>query len=166
MKKYLLFLFAVLTSIQFAQPIIIPNSESSLNLEENLRRKIVSNKLLTDIKQSLIRTKNRSNENAVVEEEKIGVVIYFSNYPTDSEISQLEDLGLTCYIDTWIPPLSNHPLGFILAKLPPAKLKLALAKPFIKKLDSSTHKSYPNNNLGTASIGANDTWMQGLKLLF
>ncbi len=162
MKKYLLFLFAVLTSIQFAQPIIIPNSESSLNLEENLRRKIVSNKLLTDIKQSLIRTKNRSNENAVVEEEKIGVVIYFSNYPTDSEISQLEDLGLTCYIDTWIPPLSNHPLGFILAKLPPAKLKLALAKPFIKKLDSSTHKSYPNNNLGTASIGANDTWMQGL----
>ena len=142
----------------FAQPTLIPNTAPQINLDEPLQRKIVSHKLVSDIRQGLFN--NLSSPDAL-EEEKVGVVIYFENFPSSSEITELENLGINCYTHTWIPPLENHPYGFILAKLPPSQLNNALSKSFIKKMDSSTHEAYPNNNLGTAAIAANSVWAEG-----
>ena len=159
MKKEILFLLFCIASIQLAQTTIIPNSAPQVNLDDTLQRKIVSHKLLADVRQGLFNNMNRPD--ALVEEEKVGVVIYFENYPSSSQISELENLSIDCYTETWIPPLENHPYGFILAKLPPSQLNNALSKSFIKKMDSSTHEAYPNNNLGTVAMGADMVWGAG-----
>jgi subtilisin family serine protease len=159
MKKEILFLLFCIASIQLAQPTIIPNSAPQLNLDETLQRKIVSHKLISDVRQGLLNNINRTD--ALVDEEKVGVVIYFDDYPSGNEISELEALGINCFVNTWIPPLANHPYGFILAKLPPSQLNNALSKSFIKKMDSSTHEAYPNNNLGTAAMATDIVWAAG-----
>ena len=159
MKKEILILLLLITSIKFAQPTIIPNSAPQLNLDETLQRKILSHKLVADVRQGLLNNMNRPD--ALGEEEKVGVVIYFEDYPSGTEISELEALGISCFVNTWTPPLENHPYGFILAKIPPSQLNNALSKSFIKKLDSSTHEAYPHNNLGTVAMAADMVWDTG-----
>ena len=124
MKKEILILLLLITSIKFAQPTIIPNSAPQLNLDETLQRKILSHKLVADVRQGLLNNMNRPD--ALGEEEKVGVVIYFEDYPSGTEISELEALGISCFVNTWTPPLENHPYGFILAKIPPSQLNNAL----------------------------------------
>jgi subtilisin family serine protease len=157
----LLYLFIGLSVSILAQQPLPLNSSPQFNLEETLRRKIVSNKLVSDVKQGMLKNINRIKENESGGKEKVGVVIYFDEYPTDTEIGELEALGLSCYVNTWTPPLANHPYGFILAKLPPSKLEQTLAKQYIKKMDSSTHEAYPNNNQGTVDMMANSVWFEG-----
>ena len=48
--------------------------------------------------------------------------IHFAQKPDASEIAQLQDLGITVYEESWIPPLAHHPTGFMLADLPAPQL--------------------------------------------
>jgi len=54
--------------------------------------------------------------------DKQTVFIHLAQEPTQSQIQQLEAIGITLYLDSWIPPVAAHPTGFIIADMPLDKL--------------------------------------------
>jgi hypothetical protein len=50
--------------------------------------------------------------------QKQQVFIHFEQEPTSTQIAELEALGVSVHSDTWIPPLENHPTGFVTASVP------------------------------------------------
>ena len=50
------------------------------------------------------------------------IFIHLQELPDDSHVKELESMGIVLYIDSWIPPLENHPTGFLLADMPVDKL--------------------------------------------
>jgi hypothetical protein len=57
----------------------------------------------------------------------------------------LTGLGITIYPDSWIPPLANHPNGFVLADMPVDKLDALAAKDYVIKLDTAEQQLQPQN---------------------
>lgn len=135
-------------------------SPSTTIIENENAHKLISTKVLFDIEE--IKTKTPVKIQGITVEEKIGVILYFEELPSNEQILELQKLGVSCYTDSWIPPLENHPYGFFLAEMPPSQLNNVLSKVYLKKMDSSTRKLYPNNNRGTAAINADMVWTYGL----
>ena len=78
--------------------------------------------------------------------ENIGIqriYIYLSQKLTTAQAEDISALGITLYPDSWIPPVGNHPTGFILADVPVDKLDALAAKAYVIKLDTAESKSEP-----------------------
>jgi len=71
------------------------------------------------------------------------IFIYLSEPLTQPQIDELEALGLSLYLDSWIPPVGSHPEGFIIADMPIAKLKEVASKGYIVRLDSAERLAQP-----------------------
>jgi len=54
----------------------------------------------------------------VINLNKQRIFIHASEELSQSQIEELEDMGLTLYLDSWIPPVNNHATGFIIADMP------------------------------------------------
>jgi hypothetical protein len=65
---------------------------------------------------------------------------------TQSQIDELKGLGITLYLDSWIPPLSNHPTGFLLADMPIGKLAELTQKEYVVSLDTAEVQLQPQND--------------------
>lgn len=91
----------------------------------------------------------------------ISVIIYSSAFPSPEQIRYMEQLKVTCYLDTWTPPVDNHPLGFFLASVPLENLTEVLDFPFIKKIDTAERRSSTMNNAATKSVRAAMLWDRG-----
>jgi subtilisin family serine protease len=89
------------------------------------------------------------------------VVLYFSDYPSNSEFSELNNLGIVCHIETWTPALPNHPYGYFIAELPITQLYNALSLNFIRKIGTAAQPTYPKNNEAAKKIKADSTWLKG-----
>jgi hypothetical protein len=63
--------------------------------------------------------------------------IHFEQEPTQPQLEELRDLGITVYVDSWIPPVGHHPTGFILADMPIDKLNELAAKDHIIKVNTA-----------------------------
>lgn len=66
------------------------------------------------------------------------IFIHLDQPLNQSQIEELESMGLTLYLDSWIPPLQNHPAGFILADMPIDKLDELADKGYVVRLDTET----------------------------
>ena len=78
--------------------------------------------------------------------ENIGIqriYIYLSQQLTATQADELRALGVTLYLDSWIPPVGNHPTGLILADMPVDKLDALAAKDYVVKLDTAETKAEP-----------------------
>jgi hypothetical protein len=64
---------------------------------------------------------------------------------TQAQIDELKAIGITLYLDSWIPPLSNHPTGFMLADMPIGKLAELTQKEYIVSLDTAEVQFQPQN---------------------
>jgi hypothetical protein len=71
------------------------------------------------------------------------IYIYLSQQLTARQGDELRALGITLYLDSWIPPVGNHPIGFMLADMPVDKLDALAAKDYVVKLDTAETKSEP-----------------------
>ena len=89
------------------------------------------------------------------------VFIYFAQQPTSAQINELAVLGVTAYPDSWIPPVTSHPTGFILADIPVDKLDIIAAKNYIIQLDTAEEQYYPQNNVARTAIGVGSVWTGG-----
>jgi subtilisin family serine protease len=89
------------------------------------------------------------------------VFLYFMQRPTAANLSDLAALGVTTYPDSWIPPVGNHPTGFILADMPVDKLDVLAAKDYIVNLDTAEETDYPQNNLARTAMGVDSVWSGG-----
>lgn len=71
------------------------------------------------------------------------IFIHLSQELNPSQIEELEAMGLTLHLDSWIPPVANHPTGFILAEMPVDKLEELAEKDYVIRLDTAEQMLEP-----------------------
>ena len=71
------------------------------------------------------------------------IFIYLSEPLTQPQIAELQELGITLYLDSWIPPVGNHAAGFLTADMPIDKLHELASKDYVLKLDSAERVAKP-----------------------
>ena len=137
---------------------VLLNQNDLVSVPVDLENKILSGKLIQNISEKKYLYENRALD---YEQMKEKVVIYFEDYPSAEQITSLENLNIRCFLESWTPPLPNHPYGFILAELPADKLIESLSLSYIKKMDTAEYENFPQNNAGVISINADDVWLDG-----
>ena len=73
------------------------------------------------------------------------ICIYLSEPLTQPQIEELEALGLSLYLDSWILPTGSHPQGFIIADMPIDRLKELAEKGYVVRLDTAERVLEPQN---------------------
>ncbi|MBN1637718.1 MAG: hypothetical protein JW866_02035, partial [Ignavibacteriales bacterium] len=169
--KLILVLFIVIYSFVYSQAILTNDKDTFVKEKKillaqedivlvptQLKAKIFGSSLILKISEkNYLRGIGKLSES----ERRTDVVVYFKEEPTNSEISELEALGLRCYTELWTPPLPNHPYGYILASMPNDRLTDVLFLQNVKGLATSEHQNYPENNEGTRKIKADSLWLSG-----
>ncbi len=89
------------------------------------------------------------------------IFIHLAQEPTPSRIDELEAMGITPYPDSWIPPVGEHPTGFIVADMPIDKLDALAGKDYVVQLDTTEQVLEPQNDLAAIKINADDVWTSG-----
>ena len=93
--------------------------------------------------------------------DKQRIFIHLAEEPTESQIRELEAMGTTLYLDSWIPAVGDHPTGFLIADMRTDKLEELAAKDYILRLDTAEQVLEPQNDLATQKIRADDVWGLG-----
>jgi hypothetical protein len=60
-----------------------------------------------------------------------------------SQADELRSLGVALYSDSWIPPVSGHPTGFMLADMPVDEYEAIATKEYVISLDTAETKLEP-----------------------
>jgi len=89
------------------------------------------------------------------------IFIYLAEPLGQPQIEELEALGLSLYLDSWIPPTGSHPQGFIIADMPIDKLNELTEKDYVIRLDSTQRLAQPQNDLVAIATNADDAWSLG-----
>jgi len=71
------------------------------------------------------------------------IFVHLSQELNNSQIEELQAMGLTLYLDSWIPPVGGHPTGFILADMPIDKLEALAEKDYVIRLDTAERELEP-----------------------
>ena len=64
-----------------------------------------------------------------------------------SQIDELEAMGITLYLDSWIPPVGKHPTGYMLADVPIDKLEALAEKSYIVRLETAEKQLEPLDSI-------------------
>ena len=67
-----------------------------------------------------------------------------------SQIAELESMGITLYLESWIPPVGAHSTGFLLADMPVDELEELAIKDYVVLLDTAERVLEPKNPLSSA----------------
>ncbi|MHC1736577.1 MAG: S8/S53 family peptidase [Ignavibacteriaceae bacterium] len=159
MKKSIL-LLAVLffTTSLFPQHEVVTEVSQIESLSYPLKYKILSGLLV----EKVISKNKAVLENTISKEDaSTFVAIYYENFPASAELAELTNLGIEYYIESWVPPLKNHPYGFILAKMPTDKFIQTLSLETVRRIATTEQEYMPNNNNGYKSLNADKVWLQG-----
>jgi len=89
------------------------------------------------------------------------VFIHLAQEPTPSQIDELKAMGIIPYPDSWIPPVGEHPTGFIAADMPIDKLDELAGKDYVMLLDTAEQMLEPQNDMAATKINADDVWTSG-----
>ena len=161
--KNLLMLILIIYAFTFEslaqQKILVPYSSESL-IETEFASKIVSSEVFEQLKEK----KYLKQLNPGIEDEKLDYIlltVYFSEKPSVDKMLNLENAGAELFPESWIPPLENHPHGFMIAKVPVDKVNALLSENFVIKVGSAETMLEPNNNQATTSIKADLVWNAG-----
>ncbi len=73
------------------------------------------------------------------------IFIHLQKLPDDSQVKELESMGVVLYLDSWIPPLDNHPTGFLLADMALEKLAALAEIDYIIRLETAERALEPQN---------------------
>jgi hypothetical protein len=71
------------------------------------------------------------------------IYIYLNQQLDSAQTAELQALGLILYLDSWLPPVGQHPTGFILADLPVDKLVALDSKDYVIRLDTAETQLKP-----------------------
>ncbi|MBI2850850.1 MAG: hypothetical protein HYX80_07415 [Chloroflexi bacterium] len=73
------------------------------------------------------------------------IFIHLISKPTLSQIEEIKALGITLYPDSWIPPVGDHPTGYLLADMPVDKLPELTQKDYVVRLETAERRLEPQN---------------------
>jgi len=71
------------------------------------------------------------------------IFIYLGEPITPAQVQELQAIGITLYLDSWIPPAGEHREGFLVADMPLNKLAELAAKDYVLRLDSAEKVAQP-----------------------
>ncbi|HHT9112577.1 MAG: S8 family serine peptidase [Planctomycetes bacterium] len=86
------------------------------------------------------------------------VYIHLKRKLSPSRVASLKEIGVIVHEDSWIPPVKNHPTGYIIASIPIDRLYDVARKSFIIKLETAEQMLLPKNDEAAKSIYANNVW--------
>jgi subtilisin family serine protease len=89
------------------------------------------------------------------------IYIHFADKPSRSQVAELEAIGVTLYLDSWIPPLKNHHTGFLIADMPIDRLEELSIKEYVISLYTAERVLEPANDLAAQKTNADDVWDLG-----
>ncbi|MFC1938144.1 hypothetical protein ACFLWH_00570 [Chloroflexota bacterium] len=73
------------------------------------------------------------------------IFIHLSQELNQTQVEELQAMGMTLYLDSWITPVGAHPTGFITADMPVSKLKEVAEKDYVMKLETAEQMLGPQN---------------------
>ena len=71
------------------------------------------------------------------------IFLYLGQPITPSQAQELQGIGITLYLDSWIPPTDEHQEGFLVADMPVDKLDQLAARDYVLRLDSAEKVAKP-----------------------
>lgn len=86
------------------------------------------------------------------------VSIHVKRKLSASKVTFLKKIGVVVYEDSWIPPLKNHPTGYVIASMSADQLYELARKPFVVWLETAEQILLPKNDEASKSINADDVW--------
>lgn len=86
------------------------------------------------------------------------VYIHVKRKLSASKVASLKKLGIAVYEDSWIPPLENHPTGYVIASVPVSRMYDLAAKTYVVRLETAEQIFFPKNDEAAMSINADDVW--------
>ena len=86
------------------------------------------------------------------------VYIHLKRKLSPSRIASLKEIGVIVYEDSWVPPLENHPTGYIIASMPIDRLYDVARKSFVTRLETAEQVLLPKNDEAAKSIHADSIW--------
>ena len=86
------------------------------------------------------------------------VYIHLKRKLSPSRVASLKEIGVIVHEDSWVPPLKNHPTGYVAASMPIDRLYDIARKPFIIRLETAEKVLLPKNDEAAKSIYANNVW--------
>lgn len=78
-----------------------------------------------------------------------------------SRIASLKKIGVVVYEDSWIPPLKNHPTGYVIASIPIDQLHSLAKKTFVVRLDTAEQTLLPKNDEASRDTQTGRVWDYG-----
>jgi subtilisin family serine protease len=90
------------------------------------------------------------------------VFLHFRGYPRSTELALLHRMGVKVYQETWIPPMHNHPTGFMIAKIKVNRALDVAKQDFIVRMSSAETLRHPHNNKASQAARCDSMWAQGL----
>ncbi len=73
------------------------------------------------------------------------IFIYLSQELNQTQVEELQSMGLSLYLDSWIPPVGAHPTGFITADMPVDKMGEVAEKDYVVRLETAERQLQPQN---------------------
>ena len=74
------------------------------------------------------------------------IFIHLSQELNTSQIEELEAIGVTLYLDSWIPPVGDHPTGFLIADMPIDRLETLAEKDYVVRLETAERQLEPQSD--------------------
>jgi subtilisin family serine protease len=154
----LLFVSVLLCSGQPSLSVAPGGSAGAPVLTAAQQQKVASGRLLRHIEQkySQAQTLNKS-----ASQSSITVAVYAAEQPSAQFVAELQQRGVHVFAESWIPPSQQHPLGFFLASMSPARVADVLSLDNVKKMDTAESETMPLNNTAAKLIGADQAWAAG-----
>jgi|GEM_PF-1799142 len=90
------------------------------------------------------------------------VFLHFRSYPRSTELGLLKRMAVKVYEDTWIPPMPNHPTGFMIADMKVTRAFDVAKQDFIVRMASAEKKRFPHNDQATAGANCASFWGEGI----
>lgn len=110
---------------------------SELLAQINLRREQIARP--TSDRLELMKSMGMRVDNLEIQR----IFIHLSQKLNASQIGELEAMSITLYLDSWIPPVGNHPTGFLLADVPIDKIEELAERDYVVRLDTAEHQLEP-----------------------
>ncbi|HHT9138354.1 MAG TPA: S8 family serine peptidase [Candidatus Wunengus sp. YC60] len=90
--------------------------------------------------------------------EKQLVYIHLKRKLSPSRVASLKEIGVIVNEESWIPPLKNHPTGYVTASMPIDRLYDLAKKTFVISLETAERVLLPKNDEAAKSIHADSIW--------
>ena len=132
-------LLAMLLTSCAQADIINDKVSSQLLTQVNLRKEQIA--APTSDRLELMKKMGMSVDNLEIQR----IFIHLAEELNFSQTTELGAMGITLYLDSWIPPVGAHPTGFITADMPVDKLGEVAEKDYVVRLETAERQLEPHN---------------------